>query len=443
MQTTQTSVFIPLVELSDENSQLLEVYAVNQRFGATESDDQAIDRNYNITAFPLNDVGLFSVGTDVVKKLCKLTLKPPRWSIYQYFNKNAWIEQQRLNTGSANFTNCEGSSAELGLVIALLLNGSNTPFRYAIATGNLKGENRKNNDLAIGAVGSVPEKLDLIIQKRKNGALPDGHLFCFTPIHYTKEGELHEVAKLTQIEELAQLNIDVKPIEWLSDAQKILKADTTKYLTKEKQRMGVLAVLACLALIFTLYLSWLNNPIPIDILLPPNLQADNNKNEPFLICAGRNKTDGKFEPLKRDGEIPIVPLFAKENIKYNNSVGLYFQILQTIFSDGYYVLPVFLGELTGYQPHPVIEVSAKEILKKQWFFKENPEKKELQRLILLINRTSIDANELHQQFNEQFPRSKTPLKLQEATDFLTEKFPGHYYFTYKSIPVDESPCSNI
>ncbi|NOT84624.1 MAG: hypothetical protein HOP02_07575 [Methylococcaceae bacterium] len=375
MSTFRATVYVPLAELTHQNSQLLDVYAENQLFGETVLDEKAMDKNWNFVAAPLRDAGLYSEGLQVVSALRKLNLKPSFWAVYQRVKKYAWLDNQRLHAGNHHIENCEGNSAQLGLAIALLLNASASPIRYAIATGSLSLDKHKDFDIAIAAVANVPEKLDLLIEKRQANALPDLPLYCFTPTHYKFQGELHPVVDLAQVKQLAALNITVKPIAWLSEAVKLLKADSTRCLKQDKWANGILGVMGSVCAAALLYRTWVYYPIPIKILAGKHLA------EPFLVCTNRDNSAVSYNDLARDGSTPIMPLFAAENSAYNVGIGWIVQPEKTPFSQQYYVAFIHLGEQTGYkliakQPDNAADITvvANEVLKWYWPMQETAAK---------------------------------------------------------------------
>lgn len=439
MQTFRSTVYIPLAELTHQSSQLLSVYAETQRFGESVLDNKALDRNWNFVAAPLRDAGMYPDGLHVVGTIRKLHLKSSRWAVYQRFKKFAWLDNQRLHAENYQLDNCEGSSAQLGLAIALLLNASNSPIRNAIATGSLSGEKHDDFDVAVAPVGSVPEKLDLLIEKRKHNALPDAPLYCFTPTYYKKHGELLPVAELAQIKQLAALKIEVKPIAWLSDAVKILKAEKTRTLKQDKW-LGISAgITISLLLPLVLYRVWLHYPIPLRPLLGNHLA------EPFQVCTNRDNSAVTYADLMRDGNIPILPLFSKDNS--NSTVGLGFkaQASKTPFSNQYYLAFIHLGEHTKYKvisthlnSQTAISVAPNETL--EWFWPmQEPAKQQDNAFMVVLQRTPIAAIDIEQGLAKRFPDSKKSLDILQARDFLISQFPGSYAFSYKSI-IRDNPC---
>lgn len=434
MSNQRSTVYIPLVEQSHQNSQLLEVYAEN----TLSFDKKADEKNWSPVVASLRYASLYGEGLHVVNAIRKLDLKPSRWAIYQSVKNYAWLDKQRLYVGNNRFENCEGSSAQLGLAIALLLNASESPIRYAIATGGLSTEKYADYDVAIAEVGSVPEKLDLIIEKRQAKALPDVAMVCFTPRYYKKDGERYEVADLPQVKALAALNINVKPIEWLSAATNALKADKTRLLKQDKLINLTAGVVLGLLASFAVVKSWLDYPIPLQLLPGKHLA------EPFMVCTNRDTSEVSYSDLERDGTASLLPLFSEKNTEYNIGLGWILQPTKTLpFSDRYYVAFIHLGEHTGYKIFSATEtgnitVAANEQLKWYWQMEE-PAFEQDNVLLIVLNRTPIAADQIEQVLAKQFPDAKTNLDVLQARNFLLPLFPGHYDFRYKSI-IRDTPC---
>lgn len=451
MQTRRSTVYIPLVEQSQQNSQLLEVYAEDTSAIVTKAaadrqaaaDKKAEDKNLNPVTAALRYASLAGAGLHVVNAIRKLGLKPSRWAAYQGIKDYAWLDSQRLYVGNSHFENCEGNSAQLGLAIALLLNASDSPVRYAIATGSISTDKLADNDVPIGAVGSVPEKLALILEKRKAKALPEQPLYCFTPTHYKKNGDLYPVSELAQIKLLADVGIQVRPIEWLSEAASILKADRARRLKQDRLVEAAAAGLLGLLLAVLGYQTWWHWAIPVN-LLP---LADGSKAEPFLVCANKDKSEVWYVALEHDTDTPILPLFKKENPGYNLGLGWKLQPAATLpFSSPYYVAFIHLGERTGFKlvaqdlgTQADITVAAGEALKWYWPMKEESAQQQNNALLVVLQRTPIATAKLQAELDRQFLGSKDKLDVQQALNFLQPKFPGHYTFKYKSV-LRDNPC---
>lgn len=443
MHKQRSTIFIPLAERSQQGGKLLEIYAEAHNFGSIETDRTAQEKDWEVIAAPLKSASLYADGLHVVNAIRKFKLKAPRWSIYQRLQHYAWLNKQRLFVGNTQFENCEGHSAQLGLALALLLNASNSSIRYSIATGALSSDKHADYDVAIGAVASVPQKLDLIIQQRQSNSLPQQALYCFTPTHYIKDGELLPVAELAQIQHLAALDIQVKPIAWLSEAAQLLQANRASSIKKYQVLDAAALILCGLVVVLVAYFSWLQAAIPIK-LLPGKTQA-----EPFLVCTNRDNTQVSYADLERDGSTPLLPLFAKENSEINVGLGWKLVPQATFWSKHYYVTFIHLGEHTGFKLIHQYPDNAKAILaypgeQLNWYWPMNEVAPQAQNnvLLILLQRTPIAAIDIEQALSEHFPDAKTSLDVLQARDFLLPQFPGSYAFSYQSI-IRDKPCINF
>lgn len=446
---SRSTVYIPLAELTHKNDQLLEVYAQDQG-GITDSDKKAFEKQLNLVAAPLKDAYLYEPGVTAVSAVRKLKYKTPRWALYQRLNKNyPWISQQRLNYSGKSLES-EGDSAQLGLAIALLLNASDSPIQHAIATGSLNNEKPLDYDVAVGAVGSVPQKLDLIIQKRQANDLQDNKpLYCFTPVHYKDQqtGELKPVAELPQVNTLAALNITVKPIKSLGEAQAILNAHKTRCLVQDKL-LGGLTGLGLAALLIGLgYWSWLAQPIPLHMLPGKRLA------QPFLVCTSSDNQSVQYHDLDNDGGIPVFPVLAEANPDYNVSLGFKLKAGKTLFSNQYHVALLHLGQRTGLKVvtktikgGEAITIPADGMLAWNWIMEEGGKAQEQDNALLIkVQRQAFNAAELDKKFNERFPNLATHKKAQaldivQASNWLSQTGGSQYTFFYKSVKRG-SPCT--
>jgi hypothetical protein len=169
--------------------------------------------------------------------------------------------------------------------------------------------------------------------------------------------------------------------------------------------------------------------------------------EPFIVCTNRDNSTVSYYDLERDGSTPILPVFSKENIDHNVGIGWKLKTEKTFFPSQYYAAFIHLGEQTGYKlisKQPIgsadITVAPGEELKWYWPMKEEGTHLQNNILLIVLQRTRIDAAKLEQALDKQFPpNAKKPLDVLQARDFLLPQFPGSYGFSYKSV-FRESPC---
>ncbi|MEE9336706.1 MAG: hypothetical protein V3U87_01385 [Methylococcaceae bacterium] len=436
MQTLRSTVYIPLVELTDQPNQLLEIYCENQSFGQSELDTKSLDKDWHYIAAELRRVGLYEDGLQAINSVRKLGLKIPFWAVYQKYKKYSWLDNQRLH--SVNVLDCEGESAQLGLAIALLTNASQSPIHHVIATGKLSKDTFKNqhhnHDVAIESVGGIQQKLQLLIEKRRsNTLLSDEDLYCFTPYYYQQDDKDLPVIKLPEVKELEKLNVHVKPVRWLSDVAKLLKADTSRHLSQDKWLATGVFFFSALILAGCLYFGWWHYPIQIQML------AGKNNAEPFLVCTNQDDSDVSYFDLKRDGGIPIFPVFSKKNSDYNTGLAWRMIVEKTLFSQHYYTAFIHLGEKTrlkiiNHYPETGKEIKlvANEPFEWYWGMQEDAAQNQDNILLLAIQRTPIDVDAINRGFLKRFS-SDSPVNILAARDFLIDQLPNNYTFSYQSI----------
>ncbi|MCK5898921.1 MAG: hypothetical protein KAG10_00885 [Methylococcales bacterium] len=435
MNLSRATVYIPLVELTDQPNQLLEIYCDGQ----SEWDKKSLDKDWHFVVSPLRPFGLYEEGLKAVNSVHKLSLKIPFWALYQRFKRYSWLDTQRLHC--VNILDFEGESMQLGLAIALLMNSSRSPIRYTIATGKLSNDTQKDYDVAVDTVNGIPQKLQLLLEKRQSNALPRDFLYCFTPYEYLHNGKRYPVNNLPEVKALAALNIQVKPIRWLSDAAKILHADESHFLPEDKSLLVSTSIIAILFIWLTLHVSWLNYPIHIDVL------RGKEKNEPFLVCTNRDETEVQYYDLKRDGSVALLPILADKNQDYNLGIGWKIKPLKTPLTSLYYIALIDVGEKAAYkiithdtETQQAITVAADDVFQWYWPMEEEINKtyEEERVLMIAMQRTPIAAEDIYQLLIARFPESES-LKVLEVRDFLTTQFPGSYAFAYKSI-FSSPPC---
>ncbi len=443
MHLLRSTVYIPLVELTDQPNQLLEIYCEKQNFGQTELDTKALEKDWHYIAAELRRVGLYEDALQAINSVRKLGLKIPFWAVYQKVRRYSWLDKQRLH--SVSVLDCEGESAQLGLALALLINASQSPHYHVIATGKLSNDTVKNqhhpHDVAVKPVGGLQQKLQLLIEKRRaNNFLENEELYFFTPYYYTQGDNTSRVIELAEIKELEKLNIHVKPIRWLSEAANIVQANVSQHLFQDKVIVAGTSLFSTLLLASILYFSWLNKPISIQMLV------GKNNAEPFLVCTNQDETEVSYYDLKRDGGIPVLPVFSHKNNQYNLGLAWRMQVEKTIFSQKYYVAFIHLGEKSGFKIITHDPLTGKEITLAAnkpfnwlWGMQEEATKNQDNILMLAVQKTPIDVDRINRLFMQRFPASAS-IKLLAARNYLDTLLPNNYTFTYRSI-LTAQPCS--
>lgn len=443
MDTLRATVYVPLVELTDQPNQLLEVYCEKQSFGQSELDIKSLEKDWDYIAAGLRKIGLYEDGLQAISSVRKLGLKIPSLAIFQQSKKYSWLDNQRLHT--ANILDCEGESAQLGLAVALLINASQSPVNYAIATGKLSVDASINqhrpHDVAIESVGGIQQKLQLLIDRHKLDPLFSGQdIHFFTPYYYQLEGEEYLVKDLPEVKALEKLNIYVKPVRWLSDVATFLKAEVSRYLPQDNKLITGIGLVSLFVLSAFLYFIWWHSPIPIQML------AGKQNAEPFLVCTNQNDSEVSYYDLRRDGGIPVLPVFSKKNSDYNTGLAWRMQVEETWLNQRYYTAFIHLGEKTGLKiinHHPEtgkdIILMANEPFEWYWGMEEESAKNQDNILILAVQRTPIDVDNINQEFIARFSNAN-PIEILAERDFIVSQFPNNYSFSYQSI-LSATPCS--
>ena len=440
MKKSRTDIYIPILDLKGTDHSLINVYCQQQYFGETAMDDMAIDKDWDVTAAQLRKYNLYEDGLLAVNRVRKLELKKPLFAVFQYFRKYSYLDNQRLY--SAHVFHAEGDSAQLGLALALLLNVSDSKVTSVIATGKLCRDTRENpkhkNDTAVEEVGGIEKKLALVLSKRKSGDLGSApSLFCFTPV-YLDANKQEKIATLPIVKDLAEVGIVVKPIAWLSDAAKILLANTTRYLLWDTLCLSVLVTL----LLFGMYSVWWHNPINIKIM-----SGDHHKDEPFLVCTSVDQVS--YYDLKREGGIPVFPLLSQQNENVNVGLGITLKPEKSFLTSYYYTVFIHIGEKTGIHiidkqasgGQAITATDEAPPLSMYWPMVEENSLAEDNVILVAFQRTPIDANQLRDQIKREFPDNKQ-LDVLQARDFLLPQFPGSYAFLYRSI-IAQPPCIDL
>ena len=266
----QSLVYMPVVQKGTTETgtaatgQLLEVYAraygldddlndspVSQSFrvAAEAVDTSAIKHDWDRVAAPLRPVGLYKVGLQAASSVRKLGLTIPRLALYQQYHRQAYVERQRLHLAARKVTDdwrqslqstIEGTSAELGLALALLLSASSARPQCVIATGRLGGQPAgllEFADVEVLKVNSLPEKLRLVTRLAEQHRLPHSDksepLLFFTPTHHDVNGQSVAVSDLPEVTALVRWGVKVIPITRLSEAARLLGAQRARWLPQD------------------------------------------------------------------------------------------------------------------------------------------------------------------------------------------------------------------
>lgn len=437
MTKVRRTVFIPLVGGTNSSHQFLEIYADRQKFGDTELDTKALDKDWDFICAELRYLGLYDNALQAVSAVRKIGLKRPFGALFQLRKKYTWLDGLRLH--SATVIDCKGESSQFGLALCLLLNGSQSPIDFVIATGKLSSS--KGSDVKVEPVFGVQDKLQLILEKCRNDSLPrHNKLYCFTPIHFFKDEELLRVDKLSEVQLLKDVGVEVRPVERLSEAAALLQANKTPFFWQDKILLSTLSVLSTALFLTFIYSVWLLNPITIKAV------AVKHKAEPFLVCTNRDESLVSYYDLEHDGSTPLLPVLGIEDVDYNLGLGWKLNVAKTFFTDLYYVGLFDIGSQSGIkiidrdsENNQLITVQGDAELEWYWPMQEEVGKsfEEEKLLFIALQRIPIKVDEIYQGLDKRFPETKE-LSILQVRDYLVTLFPGSYSFIYKTVFNDPS-----
>lgn len=192
-------IFIPTVT-QDLKTPLIEVYS-SEVGPLTEAHQILVDKGISSMALGVQSQGLANIAQTVVE--CVRSFEQNR--------QNAdWLEKQRLySTGR-----CVGDSIKLGMAIALLMYDKDSYGLNIIATGNLGGY---KGNITVEPVAGIREKFDQVYNELKDS---NEISIFFTPTSYIDDNKnIHNIAIdfKTEIEQLASIGVEVKPIFYLKE----------------------------------------------------------------------------------------------------------------------------------------------------------------------------------------------------------------------------------
>ncbi len=264
----QSLVCIPVLTKEGTHSgQLVEVYAKPYGSGDDVEDAKAIKRELDRVAAPLRPAGLYNAGCQAANSVRKLGLKPPWLALYQWWYRQASVEQQRLHLvqgqlpkewcQSLGGSNIEGRSAELGLALALLLSASNARQQCLIATGQLGGQPGgpfESREVQIEPINSLPEKLRLVARLAEQEQLPSHDrnkpLLFLTPARCEVDGKWVDTKTLPEVAELKRWGVEVEPCSRLSDAARLIGARRARWLPWDTFVGGLALLLSILIIVW-------------------------------------------------------------------------------------------------------------------------------------------------------------------------------------------------
>jgi len=410
-------------------------------------------------AAPLRKVGLYQAGCSAASAVRKLDLAPPASALYQRISRLAWIDGQRLLPATAKGPS-EGRSAELALALVLLMGASGSSARQVIATGALGGQppGVSEDDVEILPVGSLVEKLRLVLTLAGHGSLPrfskDDELLFFTPRHFEEDGELLDVASLAEVDQLRQMGVRVAPVERLSEAASILNARRSRHLFADRLAQAAVGLIVLLAGAAGAW-SMLPMPtVPIAFIPGGGLALDN---EPYQACF---TNDGGFYP------IPLVDAGVTRELPGGSTLAWRVLIGEGEASneessswierwrgaDRYHVAQIMLSERSRAKIIIPQSAGGQDVVIEpggvwEWAW-QLIDATENNALVLLASADGpFDADQLRASLLERFPEAAgsdatgSGLDLSAAAQFLATQAPGSVRFTFETVETTEGCTS--
>ena len=462
------TVHIPIVtpggagpgEFAGED-RLIEVYTQHETFDllsrfeeeeARRTDLKARDKDWDRVAAPLRKVGLYQAGCAAASAVRKLGVQRPLSALYQQVSRLAWIDRQRLHAATPQGPT-EGRSAELGLALVLLMCAAGSRERQIIATGALGGQPRGvlEDDVEVQPVGSLPEKLRLVLELARQKALPGlafgRELLFFTPRRFQDAAGLHEVAELPEVDELAAAGVRVRPIERLGEAAGVLKARRARHLVADRVAAVLLLCLVVAGAVAVVRETVQQTHVPMTFVASGGAALDP---EPFEACF---TADGGYYPipLARQGLGHLIPTGA--TLGWRVQVGTpqaeQGALAAWLAPEDYYIAQVIVSEHSPAKvmvPQPAgagaLRLSPGEVW--EWGWKLN-QRAESNGLVLLARPDApFDPDRLRQELIERFPEAAGgagdgALDVTAALNFMAAQAPGAVRFIVQTVE-DASRC---
>lgn len=463
--SSRRSVHIPIVQPGGAGSgsaedRLIEVYtqagglealAPAEREQVRKDDAKAREKDWDQVATPLRKAGMYQAGCAAASAVRKLGLKRPLTAVYQQVSRLAWIEGQRLHPATPRGPT-EGRSAELGLALVLLMGASGSRARHVIATGALGGQppGIEEDDVEILPVGSVPEKLQLVLTLARHRALPGlkrgRRLLFFTPTRFERAGRLENVADLAEIPALAEQGVDVVPVARLSQAAAILKAHRARHLLADQLAAALVALVVLGGGIGVGTSAVRESEVPMTFLPGGGAALEA---VPFQVCF---TADGGYYPvpLRHEGIGFTIP--AGETLGWRVRVGRPLEEQRGLGAwfapDGYHVAQVMVSE---HSPAKVIvpersgsgsiEVAPGGVW--EWGWKLNARAESNGLVLLARGDGPFDPDALRARVIERFPEagsgsSQDPaLDVTAVTNFVAGQAPGSIRFVVQTVEEDD------
>ncbi|MCP4699080.1 MAG: hypothetical protein GY862_19840 [Gammaproteobacteria bacterium] len=358
------------------------------------------DRLDAVAAGLYSATGLYNPGYAAAKAVRKLGLKRPRCALHQWLRPSAWFEWQRLHS-LARPENVEGDSAELGMALVLLMGASGSREHTVIATGKLDGKifsGDRQNDTRIAPVGSLKEKLELVLRDFPETPAAEKTLFFIpgqvSPQDPAPAGENREIQEV--IGKLRERRIEVMPVEFLSDAARTLKAYKAGYTFWDRVLKWLFCVLLpilliCLGSVLGYGKGWADRALEMRFVPGDNVIAPHA--EPFVVC--RNGEIYEYLALEKDedGFVPI--LYPDETlgwrVRIGESAGMDALLHEHIGYQGYYVAMANVSEFSRTyikaaedEYHRPVRIAPGELWEWRWTFQLPAGRQQEENVLILL-----------------------------------------------------------
>jgi hypothetical protein len=294
-------------------------------------------------------------------------------------------------------------------------------------------------------VGSLPEKLRLVLTLARHGALPGlGHgrqMLFFTPRRFEEAGRWSEVEALPEVSELSECGVRIVPVERLSEAAAELKALRARHLVHDHLLQGLVASLLAIGVVG--YGWWVLAQQPATITFLPGGGAALEP-EPYQVCF---TADGGFYPmpLERAGLVHNLPVGATLGwrVRVGDPPEQQGGLARWFAPERYHVAEVMISE---FSPTKVIvpqipgagAVTVAPGEPWEWGWRLN-ERAENNALVLLAQAAGpFDPDALRARLIEAFPAAAggaddTGVDVTAAVNFLAAQAPGSAKFIVQTV----------
>ena len=256
-----------------------------------------------------------------------------------------------------------GNSSDLGMALCLLMAIGQCKTKVVAATGELGNamEAQNASDAVVKPVRGVPEKLQLIIEQKRQGLLADLTLLLLPkqyyldqsdilePVYYADDGVM-PLSKLPEIEQLKRLGVKIVTVSTLQEAveQIGIKIYRWKKFWWFRRRYW-LATAFVVIISSSLLITELNRTVDLAWIGRPGKAP-----EPYIVCHYEYGQPAVFADLGRNQQhTPVVPINSRLGFgvqlggKEKQNARLE-QFLHDWFGyKGLYVTRVMIGQKSG------------------------------------------------------------------------------------------------